>query len=85
MNVVETGILRGAGAWLGRSWRGGQGHRSGRGWEASRRATSGNHTRNLSLYFSFIIIIFCERQEEGWISGVILEGTELLFEVIIKK
>lgn len=64
-------------------------HRAGspvrRGWEASWRATSGNHTRNLILYFSFIIIIICERQEEGWISGVILEGTELLFEVIIKK
>lgn len=56
-------------------------HRAGspvrRGWEASRRATSGNHTRNLILYFNFIIIIICERQEEGWISGVILEGTEL--------
>lgn len=41
----------------GRTWPIAQGHWMGRGWEASKRTASGNHTNNVRLYFSFIIFV----------------------------
>ena len=79
---------RGSSAGLGRGWDGAGGEGRVTGPEGLGSFSEGHFRephKEFDLYFSFIIIIFCERQEEGWISGVILEGTELLFEVIIKK
>ena len=55
----------------GQSWRGrtrpiGQGHWTGGGWEASKRTTSGHHTNNVRLYFSFIIFFVRGRGRAGF-------------------
>lgn len=72
----------------GQSWRGrtrpiGQGHWT----EGAGKLLRGPLQGNTQIIWDFILVLLflCERQEEGWISGVIPEGTELWFEIVIKR